>query len=133
MRPLLIYLATLVALVLTDGLWLVVMGPTFYAGEIGPLMRPSPNLPVAALFYLIYPIGLVALATLPGLAEGVLSGAIWRAAILGLCAYATYDLTNLATLKGWTPLLTVVDLAWGIVASMLAATAGYLAGRWMQP
>lgn len=126
-----IYFVTLVSMTVIDGLWLAVMGPTFYTGEIGPLMRPIPNLPVAALFYLIYPIGLVALATLPALTEGALAGAIWRAAVLGMCAYATYDLTNLATLKGWTPLLSVVDIAWGIVASMLAATAGYFAGRWL--
>ena len=132
MRPFFIYLVTLATFAVTDALWLAVMGPTFYTTEIGPLMRPSPNLPVAALFYLVYPIGLVALATLPALAEGALAGALWRAAVFGLCAYATYDLTNLATLKGWSPLLSVVDLAWGVVASMLAATSGYFFGRWLQ-
>ncbi len=124
------FVATLVTFLVADAIWLTVMGSRFYGAEIGPLLLPQPNLAVAAPFYLIYPAALTLLAVLPGIQEGRLAGALWRGALFGLAAYATYNLSNLATLKGWSELLTIVDMGWGVVGSSIASVAGYLAGTW---
>ena len=75
--------------------------------------------------------GVLALASIPGLREGALAGALWRGALLGLLAYGTYDLTNLATLEGWAWQITVIDLIWGTAVTSLTATVGYFVGRWL--
>jgi uncharacterized membrane protein len=105
-----------------DGLWLLLIARTFYQKHLGHLFR-EPFLPVpAVLFYLIFVAALVVLAILPALESGRgWPRAAMLGAVLGLAAYATYDLTNYATLKGWSPLVTAIDLTWGTVAS--AATA----------
>jgi uncharacterized membrane protein len=128
--PLTVYAVTLGAFLVLDFLWLTLMGQRFYGAEIGPLLLDKPNLLVAAPFYLIYPAALTMLAVVPAAAGGGgVWGALWRGALLGLAAYATYNLTNLATLKGWSTLLTVVDLAWGTTGSALASAAGWMMAR----
>ena len=84
-----------------DLVWLTVATKRFYQPYIGSLLSDEPKLGVAAAFYLAYVVGVVALAVIPGLKEGALVGALWRGALFGFLAYATYDLTNLATLRGW--------------------------------
>jgi uncharacterized membrane protein len=74
-------------------------------------------------------IGVVALAVMPGLREGAVLAALWRGALFGLLAYATYDLTNLATLQGWPWELAVVDMIWGTVLTGTVSVIGYYAGR----
>ena len=98
---------------------------------MGDLLAPKPNLPVAAVFYLFYVVGLVALAVVPGLQAGYLGAALWRGALFGFIAYATYDLTNLATLRDWPVDLTIIDLIWGTTLNTIVAGAGYYAGRWL--
>ena len=126
------YLLTLVILLALDALWLGVIAPPFYRSQIGFLMAPSPNWGAAGLFYLLFVAGLLVFVVAPGLESGTLSRAAWRGAFFGLVAYATYDLTNLATLDRWPLLLTVVDMAWG--ATLCAATAwlSVRAGKKMQ-
>lgn len=114
------YLVTLAILLALDALWLGVVAPPFYRSQIGFMMAANPNWGAAAAFYLLFVAGLVVFVIAPGL-EGTLSRAAWRGAFFGLVAYATYDLTNLATLERWPLLLTVVDMAWG--AALCAATA----------
>ena len=123
------YSLTLVILLALDALWLGVIAPSFYQAQIGFLMAASPNWSAAGAFYLLFVAGLVAFVISPGIEAGTPSRAAWRGAFFGLIAYATYDLTNLATLERWPLLLTVVDMAWG--ASLCAATAllGVWAGR----
>ena len=106
-----------------------VIAPPFYRAQIGFLMAASPNWGAAGVFYLLFVAGLVVFVISPGIEAGAPSRAVWRGAFFGLIAYATYDLTNLATLDRWPLLLTVVDMAWG--ASLSAATAwlGVWAGR----
>jgi len=86
---------------------------------------------VAAAFYLLYVVGIVALAVVPGLREGSMVGALWRGALFGLLAYATYDLTNLSTIRDWPWQVSVIDMIWGTTLNSLVAVAGYLAGRWL--
>lgn len=126
-----IYGATAAAFLAIDIVWLSTMTSRFYQPRLGELLSPKPNMAVAGLFYLVYVIGLVALAVVPALREGALMGALWRGALFGFIAYATYDLTNLATLRDWPWDLTVVDIVWGTSLNTVASAAGYLAGRWV--
>jgi len=92
----------------------------------------KPNMPVAAAFYLLYVVGVLFLATLPGYDKGSISDAFLRGAVLGLLAYGTYDLTNLATLKGWAWQVSVIDMVWGTLLTGTVAAVGYLIARWLQ-
>jgi uncharacterized membrane protein len=123
------YVATALVLFTLDFIWLTNAVPVLYKPRIGQLLLETPNLPAAAGFYLLYVVGVVAFAVLPALEQGSLLRAIWGGALLGLVAYGTYDMTNLATLKDWSGVVTVVDMAWGAVVSAAAAAAGTLVVR----
>ncbi len=125
----LLYLATTVAFFAIDFVWLSTMTSRVYQPRLGHLLATQPRLGVAAGFYLLYVLGVVALAVVPGLKEGAALGALWRGALFGLVAYATYDLTNLATLRDWPVDITLIDLVWGTVLTGAVATIGYYAGR----
>ena len=120
------YLFTLVILLVLDALWLGVIAPSFYQAQIGFLMAASPNWGAAGVFYVLFVAGLVVFVISPGLEAGAPSRAVWRGALFGLIAYATYDLTNLATLRDWPVLVTVIDLIWGMVLTGGVAAASYL-------
>ena len=117
------YGAALLVMGVLDAVWLGFIARDFYRREIGDLMAAEVHKLPAALFYFGYPAGLVALALQP-LPEGPFMAAR-RGALLGLVAYGTYDLTNMATLRQWSPTLALADIAWGTFASALAATAAY--------
>jgi uncharacterized membrane protein len=125
----LLYGACIVAFFAIDFVWLSTMNSRFYQPRLGSLLAEQPKLGVAAGFYLLYVIGVVALAVMPGLREGAVLAALWRGALFGLLAYATYDLTNLATLQGWPWELAVVDMIWGTVLTGTVSVIGYYAGR----
>jgi uncharacterized membrane protein len=125
----LLYGACIVAFFAIDFVWLSTMNSRFYQPRLGSLLAEQPKLGVAAGFYLLYVIGVVALAVMPGLREGAVLAALWRGAHFGLLAYATYDLTNLATLQGWPWELAVVDMIWGTVLTGTVSVIGYYAGR----
>jgi uncharacterized membrane protein len=118
------YLFTLIPFLILDGLWLGLVAPSFYKTNIGHLMTDSPNMAAAGLFYLLYVAGVVVFVTGR---EGTLKQAALRGAFFGLLCYATYDLTNLATLRDWPLLVTAVDLIWGTFAT----TATSLAAVWL--
>jgi uncharacterized membrane protein len=126
-----LYFATLVAFFAIDLVWLGLVARTFYRKHLGFLMAPQVNWPAALIFYLLFVVGILVFAVLPGLEAGSLKTTVGRAALLGLIAYATYDLTNLATLKDWPVIVTVVDLVWGTVLSVAVGCVGYLAGKWL--
>ena len=124
MRLVTVYFAILFAMTAIDLVWLGVVARKFYRDQLGTLMRDKPRLLPAAVFYLIYPLGILLFATLPGsAAHSVLHGGMLGAAF-GFFAYATYDLTNLAVLRSWPAVLTFVDIAWGTVLTGLCAAAG---------
>ena len=125
MRNLLVgYLAAFVAFCGLDFVWLSLAGETIYRPAIGGLLRSGFDAPAAVAFYLIYVFGLVVLAIRPA---ARLVEAIGRGAIYGFCAYATYDLTNQATLRDWPLKLSIVDMAWGTTLSSVAAACGFFA------
>lgn len=118
------YVITLVTFVAIDLTWLGIMAPRFYTPTLGDIGLASVNLPPAIAFYLLYPLGLVIFAVEPALRSGTAGTALLYGALFGFFTYATYDLTNQATLRNWTSSLSVVDIAWGTV---LGATASLIA------
>ncbi len=121
------YIGTGVAFAAVDFVWLSTMTNRLYKPVIGPIMAAKPDMVAAVLFYLIYIGGIVFLAIAPALKEGLWTKAALNGAVLGFVAYATYDLTNQATLAVWDVKLTVLDLMWGTFLTTVAAMAGYFA------
>jgi len=126
-----LYLTTLGAFLAVDIVWLSLVARTFYRTYLGFLMAPSPKWLAAGAFYLLFVVGLVVFAVVPGLKANALKVTLLRAALLGLISYATYDLTNLATVKDWPLIVTIVDMAWGTILSAVVSSVGYLAGCWL--
>ena len=126
-----VYLAALIAFLAIDGIWLTVAARGFYRDRLGFLLREQPNWWAAGSFYLLFVAGLLVFAVGPGLQAGSLGRAVLLGAFFGLVTYATYDLTNLATVKNWPWSVTLVDLAWGTVLAASVSALGYAAGRWL--
>lgn len=112
-----------------DFLWLGFLAIGFYRSEIGQLLLDRPNFVAAGAFYLFYVAGIVGFAVLPALNAQSWIWALLAGVALGLIAYGTYDMTNLATLTGWSWKVSLVDMLWGGALSGLAALAGYWAAR----
>lgn len=104
-----------------DAVWLTLMSERLYRAALGELLAPRPRLLPAVLFYLIYLAGVVAFAIAPALESGRARLALLRGAGFGFVAYATYDLTNQATLATWSTKVTVLDLMWGATVTALSA------------
>ncbi len=121
---LLAYLLTLAIFFAVDMVWLGLAAKGFYRRQLGDLLSPTVVWPAAILFYLLFIAGLQFFVVAPALRNGGAGQALWQGAFFGLIAYATYDLTNLATLRGWPLAVTLVDLAWGAV---LGGTVSFLA------
>lgn len=128
MRFIAAYIAAGAAFVVLDFLWLAVIAQKLYQREIGGLLLEKPNMVAAVAFYLLYLAGVVFFAVRPALAAGSWTTALVTGAIFGLVAYATYDLTNMATLKGFSWTIVAADLAWGAFVTAAIATAGYFGG-----
>ena len=123
------YISGLVVMVALDLCWLTLTARTLYKPGIGHLMADKPALLPGVLFYLLFIAGLTYLVTLPSLPQGIGYAAI-RGAVLGLTAYATYDLTAQAVLRDWPVSITVIDIVWGTaLTTITAAAATFLAGK----
>jgi len=120
------FFVAFITFLIIDGAWLTLIAKDFYAKHLGFLMSKTPNFAAAGIFYVIYIITLVVLIIAPALQKGSLSAAILTAALFGFCAYATYDLTNLATIKDWPLIVTVVDLIWGTFVTAAVSGITYL-------
>lgn len=129
MKTIWLYLFSLAAFLLIDLAWLGLVASGLYRRYLGHLMAEQVNWWAAGIFYLLFVAGLTWFAIQPGVAAGDLRFALGRAALYGFITYATYDLTNMATLKGWPWQITLVDMAWGVVLASLVALVGYWAGR----
>lgn len=127
-----LYFCTLVAFFAIDMIWLVLVARGFYHKHLGFLLRANPNWSAAVLFYLLFVFGLLVFAVVPGLEAGSTKKALILGALFGLITYATYDLTNLATLKDWPWVVTVVDMLWGGILASAVSYLGFLAGKWLQ-
>jgi uncharacterized membrane protein len=123
------YVSVLVVFVAIDFFWLSAMANRLYRPVLGDILAAQPRLLPAVLFYLIFALALTHLAVRPALIQRSLSVSAVNGGMLGLAAYATYDLTNHATLERWTTALTVPDLIWGTVLSALSAFIAALLTR----
>lgn len=121
-----LYAIALSVFLALDMVWLGVVAKQFYRNQIGFLMKSDVNWGAALLFYCLFIAGLVVLVIVPALQKGSWTHALLLGALFGLVSYATYDLTNLATLKGWPVLVTVVDLMWGAVITATVSVATYV-------
>jgi uncharacterized membrane protein len=124
------WLGAIVPFLVIDLTWLGFIARDFYRTQMGPLLADQPRWAVAFLFYGLYCAGVVLFAVLPGIAAGSLLRTALLGAALGLLAYATYDLTSLAVVRGYPALLAVVDIAWGTVLTATVATLSHLSVRW---
>ena len=128
-NPFILYAAAAVIFFPIDFLWLSTVGRSVYREQLGAILLPSPNLVIAGLFYLAYLVGVVVLAAIP--ANGDVLKAMALGAVLGFVAYGTYDLTNLSTVRGFTPTIAAVDMAWGTVLTAVTAAGAVWIGRFL--
>jgi len=124
------YLLTLVVFLGIDAIWLGVVARGFYKRELGHLLADDVRWGAAALFYALYVAGLLVLVVVPH-RDGTLLHSVALGAVFGLCAYAAYDLTNLATLPRWSLAVTAIDMIWGAVLTGTTAAAGWRLARWL--
>jgi len=129
-RTVIAVLATLLSMGLLDAFWLATMTTRLYRRELGSLLLERPQWAPAVAFYLLYAVGVLGLVALPALErDWPLLRVVLMGALLGTVAYGTYDLTNQATLRGWSPLITVVDMTWGAALTATAASLAVLIAR----
>jgi uncharacterized membrane protein len=126
-----LYLLTVPVFFAIDLLWLGVIAKDLYQKNLAHLLSPDVNWPAAMVFYFMYIAGIILFAVKPAIdAQSMAKAAIWGA-LFGFFTYATYDLTNLATLKDWPIKVVVIDIAWGTVLCTSVASASYLISRWL--
>ena len=124
------YLATAFVFFAIDIIWLAVVARGFYTSQLGDLMADQVRWGIAIGFYAVYVIGIVFFAVRPALASGDWRTALMFGALFGFFCYATYDLTNMATLRGWPVQMSIVDMVWGTALTGTSATLGFLITRW---
>lgn len=130
MQTLLISILSLPVLVVGDLLWLGFIMRDFYRSHLGHLMADTVYWPPALLFYFMYPLAVVYLVVLPNMHAG-LGRVMLMSALMGAFAYATYDLTNHATLRNWPLVVTIVDVLWGAFLTTLIGTAAYFIKQYL--
>ena len=126
------YLIAIVIFTLIDLVWLVFISRKLYQDKLGHLMAPKVNFAAAAIFYLLFIAGMVFFVINPAVEKQSVLYALGAGAFFGLVTYATYDLTNLATLKDWPVSITIIDLIWGsFVTSATSALSTWISGRFL--
>ena len=126
-----LYLLTIPIFFLIDIIWLGYVAKGFYRKNLAFILSPEVNWPAAISFYLIYIVGILFFAVAPALERESLARAFVWGALYGFFTYATYDLTNMALIKGWPLKIVVVDISWGMVLCALVAASSFGAGRWL--
>ena len=126
------YLIALVVFVILDAIWLGIISRNLYSKYLGYIMTETPNWIAAIIFYLLFIVGIVVFVVFPGIEEKNLWISFGKAALFGLVTYATYDLTNLATIKSWPIQITIIDLIWGTFLSSIVGVTTIILGKWWQ-
>jgi uncharacterized membrane protein len=127
-----LYFSALIIFFAVDMVWLGLVARNFYKKHLGFIMSPEVNWYAALIFYALFIAGILVFVVIPGLRNDGLGLMLLKAAFFGLITYATYDLTNLATLKNWPVVVTIVDMIWGMVLTTLVSFGTYYAGRWLE-
>ena len=125
------YVVTGLILGAFDAFWLLAVASRLYRREMGDILLSRPNFVAAGIFYLIYTAGIVAFVVSPALEQQSWQHAVGYGALLGLVAYATYDLTNLATLRGFSISIAMIDLVWGVVLTSAVGGLSFAVIRWI--
>lgn len=125
MTFLIAYVTVLIVFGLIDAVWLTLMASTLYKPMLGDMMVESVRIAPAVIFYLFFPVGLVVFAVMPALRDGSMLSAFGAGALLGALCYATYDLTNYATLKVWTLQVTAIDIVYGALVAGICSVAAF--------
>lgn len=123
-----LWIAAAVLFLAIDMVWLLWLGRSIYISEIGDILRQPPNMAAAGAFYALYVTGLMIMVIWPAVQAGSLVQGLFYGALLGLVAYGTYDLTNLAVLKGFTTKIAIIDMIWGAVLTGAVSTLTVLIG-----
>ena len=126
-----LYLLTIPVFFLVDLIWLGYVAKRFYRSNLDFILSPDVNWPAAISFYLIYIVGILFFAVAPALERESLTRALLWGGLYGFFTYATYDLTNMALIKGWPLKIVVVDIAWGIVLCAVVAASSFGIARWL--
>ena len=124
-KYLIAYLAVAAIMVGLDLLWLRYVGRALYEPALGGLLAEHPNTGAAVAFYLVYTVGIVYFALAPAMKDGQWTTAALNGALLGFIAYATYDLTNWATLRGWPGTIALLDMGWGALLTGFSAGTAF--------
>ncbi len=123
------YVSALVVFIVIDAVWLSVMGKLLYRPTLGDILLSSLRVAPAVVFYAVFPIGILVFAVLPALKTETVGTAVLHGLLFGALCYATYDLTNYATLRNWNLQITLLDLGYGAIATAVAAAAATLVAR----
>jgi len=126
-----LYLLTVPVFFVIDIIWLGVIAKGFYRRNLGFILSPDVNWGAALTFYLIYIAGIIFFAVRPALASNTLRDAALLGGLFGFFTYATYDLTNMAMIKGWPLKIVVIDILWGTFLCMLVAGLSFLIAKWL--
>ena len=116
---------------LIDMIWLGFVARGFYQSQLGSFLSDTVNWTAALTFYFLYIAGILIFAVVPALEKGSVVRAVVMGALFGFFTYATYDLTNLATLRDWPVKVVMVDIAWGMVLCATVSLCSYVIGRWL--
>lgn len=127
-----VYVITLIAFLAIDFVWLALLAKNFYRSQLGFLLADQPNWWAAVAFYLLFVAGILVFVIIPALNGGSVLKAAVFGAFFGFVTYATYDLTNQATVNNWPWVVTAIDLAWGTFLGACVSGLGFLAGRWLE-
>jgi len=125
------YLLTFVVFLMVDMLWLGVIAKNTYQKYLGGFLADNVNWTAAVIFYLIFVVGISIFAIYPAINKDSVFNAILMGALFGFFTYATYDLTNLATLKGWPLKIVFIDILWGSTLSAIVSFSGYYIVKWI--
>jgi len=125
------YLLTFIVFLMIDMLWLGVIAKTIYQKYLGNFLTDNVNWTAAIIFYFIFVAGISIFAIYPAVNKGSVYHALYMGALFGFFTYATYDLTNLATLKGWPLPIVIIDIIWGSVLSAIVSLSGYCIVKWL--
>ncbi len=125
------YLLTFIVFLMVDMLWLGIIAKNLYQKYLGSFLTDSINWTAAFIFYLIYVVGISIFAIYPAVNKESAFHAILMGALFGIFTYATYDLTNLSTLKGWPIPIVIIDILWGAVLSATVSFAGFHIVKWI--
>jgi uncharacterized membrane protein len=125
MKYIYLYLLTFLVFLVIDFVWLNYIAKNMYSQKIGHLLAENANLVPALIFYLLFVVGTLVFAVIPGYEAKSLGKTLLLGALFGMMTYATYDLTNLATLKNWPLSVTIIDILWGTSLSAVTSLAGY--------